>query len=306
MAIQNDDFFSDQNFQSSLGEPSHNNDFSSSNSSSEDNPNGSYEKKNSNSSRPSENSRKDSFHEEMDIPRLILVDMSHNDVQQLLPHIPEATGLIIKIAKLTFIEKLMPILQEKIGSSFFSRFFIFFLTTIIVIFNGQSIKFLWIDNEGWPIPLWVLILVGYGVIWLIDFPISELIRDFKMLKLQEDQQEWLNQLKFSNCDDHPLQNKFNQILDENFSSFILPYKKRKLWFLYIALLLVILVGEALVSLYLLSIYKENFPWWLCLTPAFSGALNILTGVIKGVYIKYPQELNKVKSKLNESKFSPLY
>lgn len=283
------------------------------NSESSSNSNDSFSQNNSDFA--NSNNRKDSFRFlDSDIPDLVAMSLSVKDVKQILPLIPELKGIVKKTASLNFKEELIPILQKDTISNVVSRFIskivahitLLFFTAIIVVFNSQSFKFLWIDPMGWGIPNIILYPSGFVFITLIDFLISELVRDFLMLILANELHQWLDDFQFKDCNAHPLQSQFNKTLQSEFDLFIKPYQRRKLWLLYFLLLFVIIGGEALVSVHLLFLSKENFSLWLSLTPLLSGGLNIVTGIIKGVCFKYPKELKNLKTKLNDSKLNPFY
>lgn len=242
---------------------------------------------------------KESSDRSYNVNQLIALYLSAKDAKVLVGLVPELLGVTKKIANDEFIEDITVICQENAPKGWRINFFYWFLLGIIVLFNSQSIKFLWIDPDGWGIELWKLIPIGFGVIWLIDFALSKLVKDFRMKKWHEELEVWLKKKKFDN-EDHPLQALFDKTIDTDFKKFIQPYSRRKFSLVLIILLTIILTGEALISIYLLIQSKDEFPYWLSLTPLLSGSLNVLTGIIKGLWVEFPKELKNLKQKLDKA------
>lgn len=235
---------------------------------------------------------------------LIALLASNLDATNLVNHIPELSNITTKFAFFKYIDSLTVSCNEE-GKKFWWKnlLFYWFLIGVVIYFNSQSIKYLYIDSEEWPIPIYLCYIVGFGMIWLIDFAIKTLISSQLKVKFADDQKKALRKRLFSNPD-HPLQSTYDRQLLISHEEFVEPFSSYPFKWLLLVLLGLILVGEALVTFHLLNQTKDGIPWYLTLTPILSGSLNILSGIYAGMTMEYPKQLSVLKGKLERAKQQP--
>ena len=225
------------------------------------------------------------------------------DATNLVNHIPELRNMAKKIAFYEYIDSLIASCNEEIKKFWWNSLFYWFLIGVIVYFNGQSIKFIYISPDGWGMPGWESYIVGFGMIWLIDFAIKTLISSELKVKFADDQEKSLSKRLF-NDPAHPLQSIYDRYIILCYEEFVQPLKSYNFKWLLLTLLGFILVGEALVTLFLLNQAKNGIQWYLALTPLLSGSLNILSGIYAGIAMEYPKQLSALKEKLKKARQQP--